>query len=408
MSAVRLTDFRLLVGIGLLTVLLVAAGAVIEPPAGPAAAAPSSFSASPGGGKAAYLTLRELGYRVERSFEPLTALRVDPRETTLILTGPVQPSRQDERALQEFLRAGGIALLTGPGGADLLGVRRVERPAPFAPVATHRALAASPLALGAGEITMPPAGEAGFGPEYVPVFADADTRPLVVTAVIDGGRAIWLAAPTPLMNEQIARARNLQFLLNVVGAPGERLVLWDEHYHGYGRSLWSYAANTPLPWILAQAALLALAAVAVVSRRSGPVRARLEDPRTSPLEFIEMLQALYRRADAAPAAVASALHRFRRALTMVAGVPGTAADDVAARAAAAKLGLTASDVLQLLEESRRAAGEPRVEETAALALTARLQELIARLQDVRQSGGVTGRRPDGPGSRGAARGGPRG
>ena len=56
-------------------------------------------------------------------------------------------------------------------------------------------------------------------------------------------------------NAHITEAGNLQLLLNVAGPPAARRILWDEHYHGHSRSLWSYAAGTPLPWLGAQLAL---------------------------------------------------------------------------------------------------------------------------------------------------------
>jgi hypothetical protein len=152
-------------------------------------------------------------------------------------------------------------------------------------------------------------------------------------------------------------------------------VLWDEHYHGHSRSLWSYAAGTPLPWIGVQAGLLLAAVCATYSRRRGPVRSVATSPRTSPLEFIEMLGALYGRANANGAAVASARNRFRRGMTASCGIPHDAPDDTIAGLMASKFGLDERELLNVLTASSRAERDPALTSEEALKLTQELQRL---------------------------------
>jgi hypothetical protein len=381
MSARGLTDTHVVIAAAVVTVLLAAAAAFIDPPGGAGADRTSSFSAAAAGGKAAFQTLRELGYRVERSYEPMAAIRTDPGRTTLVVTGTVAPSQQDRRALQTFLEAGGVALLTGAQGADFLGVSGVERPLPIPkPAVRHRVLVPSPLAANAPEITMVQGeGSPAFGPSYVAVFAVSQDAPLVSTARVGEGRVVWWASATPVENAHIANAGNLQLLLNTAGPAGARDILWDEHYHGHSRSLWSYAVQTPLPWIGAQAAVVALAVLAAYARRRGPVRAPATDARTSPMEFIDMLMALYKRAGAAGAAVAAARTRLARAMTAVSGIPADSPDDAFARAAASKISADAAEVAELLAASRRAVHAPDLSAAEALKLTQRLQRLTAAL-----------------------------
>ena len=219
------------------------------------------------------------------------------------------------------------------------------------------------------------AGAPKFGSAYVAVFSDGTENPLVATARVGKGRVIWFAAPTPLTNAHIAGAENLQLLLNAAGDPADRALLWDEHYHGHSRSLWSYAAHTPLPWIGVQLGVLLTFALATHVRRRGPVRARRTDPRTSPLEFIEMLGALYQRAGAASAAVAAARARLRRTIAAAQGIPADSADDVVARAVAMRSGAEAADVIGVLLAAERAARDPDLNGAEALKLTRRLQQL---------------------------------
>jgi hypothetical protein len=389
MSAGRLSDAHLVIGAAVVTIILGGAAAFIEPPGGVGADGPSSYSAAAGGGKAAFYTLKDLGYNVERSFEPATAIRSDPARTTLLITGTAASSDQDRRALQALVERGAVVLLVGAQGAGFVGVSGAGPRPPFGgAIEKHRVFAPSPLAAGASEITIARgSGSPTFGPSYVAVFAVSEDQPLVATARVGGGRIVWLASPTPLANEHLSSADNLQLLLNVLGPPGERYVLWDEHYHGHSRSLWSYAASTPLPWVGAQAGLLMVAALAAYSRRRGPVRARAFDARISPMEFVDMLLALYRRAGANGAAVAAARARLKRTATSACGLPSDSSDDALARALAARAAVDAGEVADLLGASDRAARDAALPAADALKLAQRLQRLTAAVRSPRRGDG---------------------
>jgi len=377
MPAGGMKDSYVLIAAAVLTVALGIGAAMIDPPGGSGTHSPSSFSATTQGGKAAFETLRALGYQVERSFEPMAVIDAEAERTALVFTGAAKPSEQDARALQEFLEAGGVALLIGPQGAQFLGVSgAVPEEAVLGKPPTHRVLAPSPVVSQVTEITMTATGgRPEFGGSYVSLFAVSAEEPLVATARVGRGRVSWWAAPTPLTNAHLSSASNLQLLLNAVGAPGERRVLWDEHYHGHSRSLWSYAAGTPLPWIGVQAGLLLAAVFATYSRRRGPVRSPATPLRNSPLEFIEMLGALYRRANANGAAVTSARTRFSRTMAASCGIPYDAADETIARLMMSRFAMDEREVLNVLNASARAERDPALTAEDALTLTQQLQRL---------------------------------
>lgn len=387
MSAGGMKDARIIIVLFLATLGITVVTALIAPPEGVGANGPTSFSSAPAGGKAGFLTLRALGYEVHRSFEPTAELRVDPKNTALLITGGIPPSDQDKRALQAFVASGGTALVSGLSGAQFVGVADAgdDRAIGRSPVVIHRVLAPSPIVDDVSEITIPALDDAiAFGPQYVALFAQTREQPLVTTAAVGTGRVVWLSAPTPLMNEHIGRADNLQLLLNVVGRPGQRVVLWDEHYHGNTRSFWSYLVNTPLPWMGAQLALVAAGAVMAFGRRRAPVRPRRDVPRTSPLEFIDMLSALYRRSNATNAAVASARARFLRAVTSVCGVRSDHGDDAVARAVASTLRVDPQRVVRALTASGGATGLENLSWKPAADLSRELQTLTAELYAVRK------------------------
>ena len=380
MPAGRVTDRHVVVWAAGLTVALGLAVAFLSAPES-GVSGPSSYSAAAAGGRAAYETLAVLGHRLERSYEPVASLRVEPSQTTLIITGGLEPSDGDRRALRSFVEAGGEVLLVGAQGAQFLGRETPIRPEATAKPVRHRPLVPSALSAGVTEITMRGnAGSPGFGADYVAIFAMTDDRPLVTTARTGAGRTTWWAAPTPLANQDIADADNLRLLLNVAGEPGARRILWDEHYHGTSRSLWSYLVGTPLPWVGAQVTLLALAGFFAYSRRNGPVRARASSPRTSPLEFIQMLGEMYRRAGARHAAVATARTRLLRAATSTTGVPSGSSDHLIARAVAARTGAEVAEVETLLARSLDASTDPSTNGETALVLITALQQLTARLR----------------------------
>jgi hypothetical protein len=291
------------------------------------------------------------------------------------------PSTQDRRALQRFLEAGGVALATGSGLAFL----------PGAPAATRlddgvigrrrrfRALAPGPLTRETHGIEIEAEmNDPSERSPYVPVFADGETAGVLVARVGEG-RAIWWTGSTPLLNTGIEETGHFELLLNALGPPGKRRILWDEHYHGHARSFWSYVAATPLPFALAQLGLLAVAALATYSRRRGPIQPVAVDTRASALEFVEAMASLYQRAGATAAAVDVARTRFRRLLGATAQVPSNAPDARLVKLTAARSGLDPNTVSALLSDTSRAT-HTSLPATDALALVQRLQDASASVR----------------------------
>ncbi len=371
----------------------------------------SSYSAGPGGARAAFLTLVQLGYRVERSLEPVAAIAAEPSGTVLVFADPIEaPSEQDRRALRQFLERGGVVLAAGRLAADFLAPPAGAPPPsgsdPGSPAMgsdprgveprEFRPARADALTRGVESIDVAPPGTAPVltGADYLPLFGTGRDAPVRI-ARVGSGRAIWAASATPLANDWIARHGNLQWLLNIAGSPAATTILWDERYHGHTRSMWSYVARTPLPWALAQIGLIALVAAAAFSRRSGPVRPMVVDPRTAPMEFIDTIGALYARVKADRASVAAARGRLRRLLADATGLPPGGPDAALARAAAARVSIDPDRLAGLL------AGDGD-EARSALEVVQDLQAVAAVLR-VRQGISVASLGVEAPGSQGARR-----
>ena len=97
------------------------------------------------------------------------------------------------------------------------------------------------------------------------------------------------------------------------------------------------------------------------------------------MEFVDMLGALYRRANARQAAVQAARLRLRRAIAAACGVPAATEDETLARAAGARLHTDAAGIGALLSEADVAAGQADLTAQRAIEVMQRLQKLTAQL-----------------------------
>ena len=373
----RTSDLTFL-GAGLIaTVALAAISFALAPDSGPPRSSGSSFGAQPEGGKAAYLLLESLGYRIERSVEPLASLRRDPASTTIVLAEPTRgPARQDLEALRTFVDQGGHVMATGAAGAAFLpglSVRESEGDVPDG--AVQPAAFPSALTRDAPSISVSSRLEVRRAtPDWLVIYG-APSGPSMLAARSGAGRLIWVAGFEPFSNAGLGTPGHAALLRNVAGIPGERVLLWDEYYHGYGRTFWSYVAATPLVWGLAQCGLMALVGLVTFGRRRGPVRSIWRAPRTSPVEFIDTMGTLYARAGAASGAVQTALTRVRRQMAARAGVPGKTPDDRLASAVALRTGGSAADMQALLARAAAAASDVSLTAAEAMRVVAALMDL---------------------------------
>lgn len=367
-------------------VALAGLSTVVAPPDEGLGLRGSSLSSGAAGSKAGFLLLRRLGYVVQRTFDPLVSLEAAPATDVLVLMAPqLRPSTLDVAALTRFVEAGGVVVVAEePAWLPSLtrGPVRTSKATTPAPVA------ATPLALGAPAIRMDHIGGAAAGepnPPYATIYADARGA-AVIAARIGRGRVIYWASALPATNAAIDEPGHVELLVNAIGPPLDRRVLWDEHYHGHRRSAWSYAAGTPLPAALAQLAVIGLAAIVTVSFRRRPLRAVPDPPRTAPLEFVDTMGSLYERAGATNTAVAVALSHLRRRLIAVSGLPADADDATLAGTAAGRAGMSADALAALLAQARDAERRS-IAAGAALSMVRALQE-ASQLVD-RQARGAT-------------------
>jgi len=344
----------------------------------------TTYSTTRSGAQAAYLLLSELGYRSERWEKPPTELPSDPEGTILILAGPSDfPDKKERDALLAFVRSGGWIVYAGNFPFLFLESGAVTPPSltrtPSLTSEKFSAIAPSPLTASASKITMNATDRwVNSDGAQVPLYGDPE-EPVVVTWRLEKGRILWWAAPTPITNSGISLDGNLPFLLGCVrsvrpgATPGETTVLWDEYFHGYRGSLWDYFRETPVPWALFQLALVAAFVLLAFGRRSGPLYAPVTVSRLSPLEFVDTLGDLYRRANAGSAAVRVAYQRFRTLLLRRLALSPAISNMQLDAAVRERLGWKQPGLMDTLQRAEKAAREKEVPSSEALRIVQALE-----------------------------------
>ncbi|HEX6184710.1 MAG TPA: DUF4350 domain-containing protein [Pyrinomonadaceae bacterium] len=218
---------------------------------------------------------------------------------------------------------------------------------------------------------------------------------LLVDYAYGRGRVVVLSDPYVVSNAGVNRADNLFLAADVVTGGRKSRVAFDEFHHGYGETrnhLFAYFGGTPILWMFAQGALVALALIWTSGRRfARPLPAPRPD-RRSKLEFVSSMAELQHRARAYDLAVENVYQRTRRALARYGGLPASATAAQIAERVAARSGRDRAHIEALLRECEDAAAGAPLTARRALALARHLRELerdlgvLMRSREIRQAG----------------------
>lgn len=275
--------------------------------------------------------------------------------------------------------------------------------------------ARAPEVESSGDEPPPPAPKptASSGSTVVPVETDSteqpdspapvshldDGRPGTGSMLVDyaygRGRVIVMSDPYVVSNAGINRADNLFLAVNLVtGGRAHARVLFDEFHQGYGggrNETLTYFRGTPVVWLVAQGALVALALVWTRGRRfARPLPAPHVD-RRSKLEFVASMAELQQRARAYDLALENVYARTRRALARYGGLPPTAPSERIAERVASRSGRDKDALRALLRECEDACAGAPLTARRALVLARRLRELerdlglLMRSREIRQT-----------------------
>jgi hypothetical protein len=377
------SDRRLLIWAGVLLLPMIVVVALLSQPE-EETTIPISYSAQSKGAKAAFLLLQEIGYRVERWEESPISLPVNPDHTALVLAYPyVAPTSEEKNALQVYLSHGGKILFTGSTVGTFLPKAEIDlEPLPAPAWKNYPPQLLSPLTRG-GDIQMSPAGywkDQSIG--TLAYYAD-EGRPIVVSYKVGKGEVIWWASSVPLTNAAISKSGNMALLLNSLGKPGERQILWDEYFHdAKSTSAGSYLGTPPIKYGLLQCLLVFVALIFTFSRRNGPIRPRPEPSRLSPLEFVQTLGKLYRRAKVVHSALEIPYVRFRAQVTRQLGISSDIRASELAKAVKNRFRYKDDFLEELLQQIETALHNPELPEAQALDLVQRLNQQAQRLKQI--------------------------
>jgi hypothetical protein len=284
---------------------------------------PSTYLTGKHGARAAYDLLAESGYQIERWEQPLSELaqRTNP-ETVVIIVDPQLRSPDDFKAVDQILERGGRILVTGLEGGVLVPNGAAQQTSQFNGAACKLTPQGLGSLAGSGEIWMQP--DATWKMSSARYHADYNcaSDPAVVEYDEHAGHVVWWAGSTPIENESISRANNLDLFLNAIGSREGHRFYWDESLHGETKTQWFYARGAAFSMLIYGTIGLALLTVLSFSRRRGPVRDVPLPARSTPTEFVEALGSLYGKAGAAATAVQLAYDRFRRRVSALCGVRG--------------------------------------------------------------------------------------
>jgi hypothetical protein len=314
LSTLDAKDRKLLLWcVGIALALAVATGFLLSPKNDNNNPLPSTYLAGQHGAHAAYETLLRSNYQIERWERPLSELASTAGpETVVIFAQPFSHEPEEIKAVRKIVERGGRVLSTGYWGGYILPAEASNRPQEFHFAACKLEPEGLDALAGTGEVWMVPQATWDEDNPAQRVEYSCANHPAVVEYDWGNGHIVWWASSTPLENGSLNRAHNLDLLLASLGPRAGHRFYWDESLHGEIRSTFSYAGGPSWTLLWIGLPVLGLLIVFSFSRRSGPVRDLPPPARATPIEFLEALGSLYRKAGAASTAVSIAWERFRR------------------------------------------------------------------------------------------------
>jgi hypothetical protein len=350
----------------------------------------SSYKGTRYGTLAFYTLLDEAGYAVSRLEEPYTSLSASSIDTLVVITPKAdnQPSVGEMEALAAWVEEGGRLIVID---------RQIDfafDDPPFAvntgPLAGAEVKAAGPslYTRGVRELRVTPlASTLEIEPASVAVHFASPRGPLVVDRPYGDGHIVLVSESHIVENGGIEGGDNLTLALNLVdGLAGPGAIAFDEYHQGYGTlagpggaGLRGYIAGTPVPWLLAQLALVAGAVALGVGRRFGRPIPLARERRTSALEFVSSMANIQRLARASDLAIENIYAPFRARLCRHTNLPPTTATDALATAAARLARADKDSVAATMRrcEAILAGAEPSPDELVGL--VARIRAFEAKL-----------------------------
>lgn len=345
----------------------------------------SSYRSTPYGTLAYYTLLKESGYPVTRLEVAFTELkRRDDISAIVVIAPPAQhnPTQEEFDSLVEWVESGGLLVVIdreikvnfGEVSADT-GSARESQARPLQPTDYVRGVASVALSEYATRVKVEGQGITyHIGDNDAAVLADAN---------LGAGRIVMLTDPYVVANNGIAQADNVIVALNLLIDRRAGAIAFDEYHHGFrqaaGEGVMGYFQGTPVPWMMAQLALITALAVYTYGRRFARPISLPRERRTTNLEFVSSMANITRLARATGLAMQSIYSEFRKRLCRYSGLPIKTEVSRLAAVAARRAKMDEKELASLLARCEAVAQGEQTSDAELLKLVTRIREIEARL-----------------------------
>lgn len=274
----------------------------------------STFNTTDEGLAAFYRYLTAAGAQPQRLMQYETL--PDPGTAVLVLAGPPlrRPTTGRIRQLKDWVTQGGRLLIVAEEVNrfhDIVGVRLLGGRVPLQEEIEH--VQATRLTVGVERVRMRAGKSLTDLPDGSVVHIGPDDRPRVVSMTVGRGTVVVVGDEWAMSNAGLKAADNLQLALDLATSKSGGPIVFDEFHHGYAAGGGALARlGTGARLSLVQLCVAALVLLLAARRRLGTPQEAVETARRSPVEYVQSLAALLRRAKAAPRVAAMLGKGFER------------------------------------------------------------------------------------------------
>ena len=334
----------------------------------------TSYSSGPSGVRAAYLLLRQLGYRTIRHRESFS--KIPPGAKVIFIIDPIPTmvfSGRELASLDEWVSKGGTLICFNgyprvfPALEDL-DVKAIKyEESPYHPK-SRTGYFSNIRKLHTGSAVR--ISEIANSLDYHSIMEDK--RGIIAAVKIQGkGRKIAVADPSIISNSGIGRNDNAVFIANLTAFNARKgeIVVFDEYHQGYGEKrtiakiIGKYGRIAAL-----QLMVLFILAAYSAGRRFGAVRPAERPAGRVGYEYIEAMARIYKRAGAGMTAADILCRDFRKNIARRLGLPEDAGIDMLTNAAYAAWQADKNALGGLLLRCSKIAGGPKAADSEIVRL----------------------------------------
>jgi Domain of unknown function (DUF4350) len=346
----------------------------------------SSYRTTPYGTRAFYTLLEESQYGVMRWEKPYTELKEREPATLIVIAPPEQynPDEEEITALANWLDGGGLLIIVDREIKLGLGDAKIDTEAAAVQGDVHP-LQPTTFTRGVHRVAVSEYATAVKVDSRSVTYHIGDTRSAILAdARVGKGRVILLTDQYIVANNGISQADNVNLVLNLLSGRPPGKIGFDEYHHGYGHSwagggMMSYFRGTPVPWMMAQGALIAVLVVYSYGKRFGrPIPLRRER-RTTNLEFVSSMANITRLAEASDLAMEDIYSEFRKRLCRFSGVSPKVENSKLAASAARRSRVDQRGLGELLSRCDEISTGNPVSDGELLKLVTRIRDIESEL-----------------------------